>query len=140
MTLDGLNGILDAIEARVATALGLEASQVYESRSSGEASGNAAYVSATVPQMVPHTVCAERASVVVLIGFHLQEDGTPNRVQRMRHTMAIRSVLLDRSDPIPNAGLVKVTDFALSEPGDPDEGYLMGGLTLAFEAIVDKPE
>jgi hypothetical protein len=135
-----LNAIVDEIEARVANVLGFAKEQIFETRQTGEREGNAAYVSATVPQVVPHTVCAERATIEVLIGFHVMQDGRPNRVQRMDLTMGLRAALLNRSSPIPYAGLCKVTDFALSEPGDPDTEYITGGLNFTFDTILEKPE
>lgn len=139
-----LNAIIDVIETRVATALDISADQIYETRQTGEGEGAAAYVSANIDQLVPHTGCAERAAVTVTIGFHMPEiEGERQRVTRVNHTMALRDALLWRAsnapNAIPNVGLPQVLDMAVSEMGDPDRNYIMGGLTYQFQTILDKP-
>jgi hypothetical protein len=141
---DQLNEILDTIEKRVATALELTADQVYESRQTGEDAGAAAYVQAQINTVVPHTLCAELATVEVLIGFHMPVvEGERDRVTRVRHTMRIRDQLLWRGanapNAIPNVGLPRVGDMAVSDQGEADLGYLMGGLTYQFQTILQKP-
>jgi hypothetical protein len=145
---DVLNEILDTIEERVATALDISADQIYETRQTGEQEGAAAYVSASIDQIVPFTACAEKATVTVLIGFHMPEVETETglerqRITRTRHTFAIRSQLLWQGSAsplkIPNVTLPRVTDMAVSELGDPDRGYLTGGLTYQFEMALPKP-
>lgn len=141
---DQLNPIMDLLEARVATGLGITSDEIYETRETGEATGSAAYVSATTEVLGSMGICAVRLGIRVLIGFHLPEvPDERHRVTRLRYVTELWEKVLwtssDSPNAIPNVGLPAVQDFSISEEGDPDEGYIMGGLGFYFETSIEKP-
>ena len=137
-----LNAIVDEVEWRVASALGLEKERVYETRSTGDQEGAAAYVSVEIPEMTGATQCADRAVLEFLIGFELFDDGErPRRIQRVEKQMAIRKALTwggaIGGTPIGYAKLPQVTDMPVSEMGEPKDAMYMGG--LGWRCQVDLP-
>ena len=142
---DQINPIIDTLETRAALALGLTADEMYEARETGEASGSAGYVSVSATVLGPMGPCALRVAFTATVGFHLPEvPSERHRITRLRYVSNLWDQLLWTSSNSPNAiqgaGLPMVRDFSVSDPGDPDTGYVMGGLEFYFEASVQKPE
>jgi hypothetical protein len=138
---DGLNDILDEIQARMAVVFELDADRIYEYRDTGEQSGESAYFAATIVQTSPIGLCALNALVECTIGFHKVDDGTPRRKQRLAWAMAMQNRLTwapGSTDAIAGVKLPEIGDMAVSENGDPDQGHLMGGLTYRFQTVIQK--
>lgn len=143
-----INGVMDAVEARVLTAANvafarfhpndapLIAENVYESLDSMEGVGAAIFVSGEIPSTTGLGACDDAAELSINVGFVLPNDRTtPDRVQRMAYTLAIRKALTwgpTHGTPIPGASMPVVTDMAVSGFGKKRDGWLTGGLAVRY--------